>query len=481
MASDTYKMNEAVHEAVNDPQLRAAVRRAVTLQDGKRRGRISDYPDRDGLRDLAGRIKQHTLEHLDEYLARFVDAAEAAGAKVHYAQTTEQVHQVVRGVIADSGLRKVIKSKSMVSEEVELDHELEDAAEVVETDLGEFIVQIDHDRPSHIVTPIIHKSAKAIAEVFRDKLGCEYTEDPEELTQIARQYLREKFIEGEIGISGVNFAVAETGTMVLCTNEGNGRMCTSRPKVHIALMGMEKVIPGMEDLAVFLKLLGRSATGQTLTQYTSMITGPRREGELDGPDEVHIVIIDRGRSDNLASQYRQTLRCIRCGACLNVCPVYGAVGGHAYGSVYSGPIGILLTPLYEGFEKYNKNIHATSLCGACYQACPVKIPMPTLFIRMRDEQRAKKITPLMDRLMFWAWTVGLRGLWRYRFGQAMASWFMRHILGRGGWVKWMPSMPGKWTRKRPLPNMAKGSFHKRWKRIRRGLVAGNREQGTGSH
>lgn len=466
MKADIYPFKQATKSAVHDDALRTAIYTAATTQDAKRRSRAPDLPDLDALRTLAGRIKQHTLEHLDEYLERFIDAATAAGATVHYAAIGQDVHEIVRAIIRENDGRLIIKSKSMVSEEVELDAALEGLAEVVETDLGEFIVQIDHDKPSHIVTPIIHKTAKDVARIFQRELGLDYTEDPTTLAKHARRHLREKFRGGDIGITGVNFAVAETGSVVICTNEGNGRMCSTRPRVHIALMGVEKLIPRLGDLSVFLKLLGRSATGQSLTQYTHLVTGPRRAGELDGPERLHIVLIDRGRTANLAGEYRQTLRCIRCGACLNACPVYRNVGGHAYGSVYSGPIGILLTPIYDGFEKFRQLPHGTSLCGACGEVCPVKIPLPDLFIRMRAEQRRRKVTPLGERLVFKVWTLGLRGAWLYGLGQRAASWFTRWVLGRKGWIRWMPGPPGAWTRKRPMPTMAKKSFRRQWKRLR---------------
>lgn len=467
MKVQPYPFKEKATLGVRNAPLRTAITNATFLQDGKRRSRGPDLPDLLALRTLAGRIKQHTIEHLDTYLAQFVEAATAAGATIHYAATTEEVHAEVAGIVTRSGLKNIIKAKSMVSEEVELNHMLEKIADVVETDLGEFIVQIDKDRPCHIVTPVIHKTAKDIGASLHRFLGAEYTEDPQTLTKLAREYLREKFRSGEIGISGANFAVAETGSLVVCTNEGNGRMCTSRPKIHIALMGIEKVIPRLKDLSVFLKLLARSATGQTLTVYTSMLTGPRRADELDGPEELHIVLIDRGRTRNLASPYRRSLGCIRCGACMNACPVYRNVGGgHAYGGIYPGPIGSLLTPLYDGFEKYKVLPHASSLCGACAEACPVRIPLPELLIQMRNEQVNSGITHWIERAIFWIWTVGLRFTWMYVIGQKCAAWFMRYILGKNGWVHWVPGPPGGWTRKRPLPVMAKKSFRSQWKKMK---------------
>jgi L-lactate dehydrogenase complex protein LldF len=353
----------------------------------------------------------------------------------------------------------------MTSEEIDLTAYLEDAGlEVVETDLGEYIVQIAKDHPSHIVTPIIHKSKLDVARLFADVLGIDYTEDPRELTLAARKVLREKFRRCDMGICGVNFAVAETGTVVLVTNEGNGRLCTSRPKVVVALMGIEKVIPTMRDLAVFLKLLAKSATGQRLTVYTSLITGPRRPDDLDGPDEFHLVILDGNRTNILASQFRETLRCIRCGACLNTCPVYRNIGGHAYKSVYPGPIGKLISPLLNSYDQYQELPQSSSLCGACLDACPVMIDIPAMLIEMRNDLRRKGYLPWSHRVAFRAWSVAMRSPWLYRVGAAM----YRRFVDAGSRDGWNPKLPGPlagWTDHRDVPAMAERSFREQWKTL----------------
>ena len=335
-----------VRKALGDDALRGAVARAATAKIAARAAAVAEVRDFEALRDLATRIKQHTVDHLDRYVTRFIERVEAVGGKVHVVATPADANECIVRIARDNGLTLCAKVKSMTTEETGLAAAMEAAGvRMVETDLGEFIVQIDHDRPSHIVTPIIHKNRKTIAEAFARRLGVEYTEDPQALTTHARRYLRDVFRRCDLGVSGVNFAVAETGAICICTNEGNGRLSTTRPRVHVALMGREKVIPRTADLAVFLKVLARSSTGQPITVYTSLIHGPRRPADPDGPEQLHVVILDGGRRRIEASEYRDVLRCIRCGACLNACPVYRRIGGHAYDNVYPGPIGKLLAPL----------------------------------------------------------------------------------------------------------------------------------------
>ena len=316
------------HVASADAALHAALDNSVTKKDYGRRSSLAELPDADGLRQLAGDIKRHTLDHLDYYLELLERNVIKHGGAVYFAATHEEANGLIVDIARRTGSKLVVKSKSMVSEETELNDALIAAGiEPLETDLGEFILQVDNDHPTHIVMPVIHKNAAEIGKIFARYFKTPFTDNPQELAEMARVYLRNRFNQADMGISGVNFAVAETGSIVLCTNEGNGRMCTSRPRVHVALMGMEKVIPALDDLPVFLKLLARSASGQALTQYTNIITGCRRPGEHDGPEELHLVIMDNGRSRILAGEYRDTLRCIRCGACLNACPIYRKVGG----------------------------------------------------------------------------------------------------------------------------------------------------------
>jgi L-lactate dehydrogenase complex protein LldF len=362
-----------------------------------------DYADPDSLRRLAGAIKQHTLDHLDLYLERAQAQLEAHGATVHFAADADQACRTVLGILERRAARRVVKTKSMATEEVELGAFLErHGIESVETDLGEFIVQIDADRPSHIVKPIVHKDRREVARSFEGHGLGPYDDTPEVITRRARAHLRRKYLEADAGITGANFVSAESGRLVLVTNEGNSRFCLAATRCHIALVGIEKLVPRDRDLAVFLNLLARSATGQTLSVYTEFIAGPRAPGQPDGPEEMHVIFLDNGRSQILGGDCREILRCIRCGACLNVCPVYRQASGHAYRSVYPGPVGAVLTPLLAGarFAEFADLPRASSLCGACNEVCPVDIPLPELLLRLRDRgkragARAAGVAPSM--------------------------------------------------------------------------------------
>jgi L-lactate dehydrogenase complex protein LldF len=354
----------------------------------KRQAVFSDVEETERLRTLGNAIKQRALSRLPEMLQQLEAACTRNGIRVHWAETTAIANRIVLEIVESHAAGRVVKGKSMVSEEMHLNAFLEShGIDAIETDLGEFIIQLNGEKPSHIIVPAIHKNKAQIATIFHEKVpGAPYTEEVAELNAIARRTLRRRFYEAGIGLSGVNFAVAETGTLCLVENEGNGRMCTTVPAVHIAVMGLEKVVEKLEDLPPLLRLLTGSATGQLVTTYVNLITSPRREGEKDGPREVHLVILDNGRSRIYQDpQLRQTLLCVRCGTCLNHCPVYTRIGGHAYGFVYPGPIGKVLTPQVEGLEKAGDLAFASSLCGACEEVCPVKIPLPALLRRLRDE------------------------------------------------------------------------------------------------
>src|SRR5215218_4684244 len=383
--SETFDRN--AREALADVQLRGALRNLATTFGGRRKEAIATVEDWEGLRERARAAKDETLAHLDKYLEAFAENAGRAGAVIHWARDGGEACRVVLELIRARGASKVVKSKSMATEEIHLNAALEaEGLAPVETDLGEWIIQLAHETPSHIVVPAIHKSKRQIAELFAEKVGIEPTDDVAVLTGAARRILRQSFAEAEVGISGVNFGVAETGTILILENEGNARLTTSLPRTHIALMGIEKVIPRLEDLDVFLKLLPRSGTGQQLTAYQSLLTGAKRRAEDEGPEELHIVLMDNGRSRMLAHPVtRQSLACIRCGACLNACPVYQQVGGHAYGSVYPGPIGAVITPQLMGIQKAAQLPYASSLCGACREVCPVKIDIPELLLHLRAE------------------------------------------------------------------------------------------------
>lgn len=473
-----YRMAHRVDQATGDIQLQQFVNTATYYRDQLRKGTLSEtFGDRaDALRSLAGQIKQHTLDHLDHYLEQFVTNARSAGAVVHFARDGQQANDIAVAIAQEQGCKRCVKSKSMVTEETHLVPALQAiGCETVETDLAEFILQLDHDAPSHIVTPLIHKNRQAVAKAFVREIGAEYTEDPAKLTQIARRYLREKYRHADLGISGGNFLVAETGSLVICTNEGNARLCTSGPGVHIAMVGMEKMIPRLEHLGVLLKLLARSSTGQPLTCYTHIVTGPRRADEHDGPQHLHIILVDNGRSEALAAESREMLRCIRCGACLNACPVYRKIGGHAYGSVYSGPIGAILTPVLKGAANYPDLPNASSLCGACYEACPVKINIPRHLIRLREQLVKQKVEKFSDRLFMRVWAKTATRLSTYRLGgwmQARMFRFQARVVGTlqggdpyaaRGWLKKLPGPVHGWVSQRDMPTPPAKSFRHWWR------------------
>ena len=380
-----------VDRALADGQLRANLRRAMDILVEKRRAIFDDPEGLAALRAEGNAIKRRALSKLPALLERLENNCAKNGIQVHWAEDPQEANRIVYDIARSHGAREVVKGKSMVSEEMHLNRYLADRkVEALETDLGEFIIQLNGETPSHIIVPAIHKNKDEVADIFHEKIpDTPYTEDVEALTAIARKALRRHFATAKVGVSGVNFAVAETGTLLLVENEGNGRMCTTAPEVHVAVMGLEKVVEKLADLPPLLRLLTGSATGQMITTYVNMITSPRKEGEKDGPKEVHLVILDNGRSRILADpELRQTLLCIRCGTCLNHCPVYLRIGGHAYGYVYPGPIGKILTPQMEGLDRAGVLALASSLCGACAEVCPVKIPIPALIRRLRSESYA---------------------------------------------------------------------------------------------
>lgn len=452
-------------KAAGDERLKLAVSTATTKQWVGRQTRLAELPDADALRTLAGRIKQHTLDNLDWYLEQLQEAVTRAGGHLHFARTGEEAKRIITDIATRERCKVCVKSKSMVSEEIELTHELERLGmEVWETDLGEFIVQVSKDKPSHLVQPIIHMDKPSIAKLLTDYLKTEYTEDAEALTKQVRVFLREKFRRADLGITGGNFVVAETGNVCIVTNEGNGRLTTAMPRVLVSLVGMEKLVPRLTDLAVMLKLLGRSSTGQAMTVYTSLFGGPRAAGEKDGPEQFHLVLLDNGRSEILASEYRETLRCIRCAACLNACPVYRKIGGHSYGSVYPGPIGALITPLFQGLGSYKDLPQASSLCGACYEACPVKINIPQHLINMRRDINAQKINGRIERFIYRMWARSLQSPFMYRWIGRVQKWDLRRrARNDDGWIRRLPMPASGWTDVRDMPAPAKKTFHELWK------------------
>ena len=458
----TTPLRDRAHDALGDRFLHEALDIATTKFIGLRREAFEAFPEGEALRDRARAIKEATLQRLDHYLEQLIDNVERLGGRVHFATTADEARDIILDIARRTGARMAVKSKSMATEEIHLNDALVAAGVTpVETDLGEYIIQLAHERPSHIIAPAIHKTKGQVAELFSRELGRTVAADPEELTRIARAELREKFLQADLGITGANFAVAETGTVVLVTNEGNGRMVTSLPRVHVAVMGVEKVVPSLTDLMVFLAVLAKSATGQKLSVYTTLVQGPRRAGELEGPDEFHLVLLDNGRIAQIGGTLREALYCLRCGACLNVCPVYRQIGGHAYGYTYPGPIGILLTAMLNGPRSVKDLAHASSLCGACADACPVRIDIPRMLIELRKEVDTKRIAPWPERAVFTALAWLLRRPRLYRLGGPLGRLLQRPFV-RGGRIRSLPLFFGEWTATRDLPPVAARTFQERW-------------------
>jgi len=438
---------------LDDPAQRRNFRGAMDYLQAKRRAQFPDDAELQGLRDLGEQIRRHSLANLPRLLEQLEARLSANGVQVHWAQTPQEANAIALQIAQRAQARKIIKGKSMVSEEIHFNHAMAEAGiEALESDMGEYIVQLADEAPSHIIMPAIHKTKQEIAALFARELpGVAYTEDVDALIDIGRRVLRNKFAQADIGLSGVNVAVAETGTLCLVENEGNGRMCTTVPRVHIAITGIEKVVEKLEHVPPILSLLTRSATGQSVTTYVNMISGPRRPGEKDGPQEMHLILLDNGRTQAYADeQLRATLQCIRCGACMNHCPVYARVGGHAYGTTYPGPIGAIISPHLLGLETTYPLAFASTLCGACAEVCPVRIPITDLLVRLRNEAQARpgsddatlrgsgaaRSLKTSATWSVWAQVYGRLGLYK------LASWFM----SRGRALS--PTDQGAWTRSR---------------------------------
>jgi L-lactate dehydrogenase complex protein LldF len=454
ISSETFREN--ARAALADVQLRGALKNATTLFGELRKRAAVSLPNWEDLRTQARAIKDETLLHLDRYLEEFVRNAESRGAKVHWARDAAEANAIICRLASERGARVVVKSKSMTTEETHLNNALEAAGmQVVETDLGEYIIQLADETPSHIIAPAIHKTRGQIAELFTAELGMPPTDDVAQLASTARATLRDRFAAADVGVSGVNFGIAETGTIVIVENEGNIRLTTSLPRMHIAVMGIEKVIPRFNDLEGFLKLLPRSGTGQRLTTYQSFITGTKRNASDEGPEELHIVLLDNGRSRMLAHPVtRQSLACIRCGACLNACPVYQQIGGHAYGSVYPGPIGAVITPQLMGIEKTAQLPYASSLCGACREVCPVKIDIPQLLLHLRGEITAQRKGNATERFAFKLWARVMMSTSLYKMSSVAGRLLQRVI-----------PISRAWTSGRDLRPIESQSFHDRWKTL----------------
>lgn len=447
--------------ALDNPAVRGNFRKAMDGLMSKRQDAFADW-DLEALRELGAAVRLRALSRLPELLEQLERNLQANGIQVHWAQTGEQACEIVRDICVARNARTVIKGKSMVSEEMELNAFLaRSGIEALESDLGEYIIQLADEAPSHIIMPAIHKNTTEISELMHEKTGTERSSDVDYLTASARAQLREKFMQADVGVSGVNFAVAETGTLCLVENEGNGRLTTTVPGCHIAVTGIEKVVEHLADIAPLLALLTRSATGQHITTYVNMISGPRKTDEKDGPEEVHLVLVDAGRSAIYQDrELLDTLRCIRCGACMNHCPVYTRIGGHAYGTTYPGPIGKILMPHMLGLDNTGSLATASTLCGACAEVCPVKIPIPQLLQRLRSEamdgdpQRPATVAGhgskrrWLEMLLWRGWTVFNSRPWAYRLGTALITRCRRL----------MPSRLGAWTRYRSAPRPAAQSL-----------------------
>lgn len=465
--------------ALDNQQLRENLRGATDWLRTNRRASFGDDESIETLRDLGNSIRRRVLSRLPELLETLEANLTRNGIQVHWAEDGDQANAIVHGLLAARNAKTVVKGKSMVTEEIELNQYLEKRGiECIESDMGEYIIQLADETPSHIIVPAVHKNKQEIARLFHEKIeGVDYTEDVDQLIGIGRRELRKKLATADAGISGVNFAVAETGTLCLVENEGNGRMCTTVPDIHIAVTGIEKVAEKLTDVVPLLALLTRSATGQDITTYFNMISSPRKEGEKDGPSEVHLVLLDNGRSSIYRHPVMQpTLNCIRCGACMNHCPVYARIGGHAYGSTYPGPIGQIVTPQLRGLERGGELLNACSLNGACGEVCPVRIPIPNIIRALRHEAVSKKPATdaepgvrgrgsqrhTMEALIWKGWQWGHQWPFLYRSG----SWFATRLRGL------MPKRMGAWTQVRSTPVLAGQTLHE--------LVAKKRGQDAGS-
>ncbi len=462
---------DAAKVSLGNTQLRHNVKYATDVIRAKRAKVVGEMPDWEQLRQAGGDIKAHTMRHLDRYLLQFEENMTRAGGQVHWARDADEANQIVRSLIAQYGGKEIIKVKTMTSDEVQLNRDLEaHGITPYETDLADMILQLSQDKPSHIVVPALHKNRFEVREIFKEKMHLpELGDQPTDLTDAARHYLRQKFLTVKIGFSGANFAVAETGSLVVVESEGNGRMCLTLPDVLISLVGIEKIVPTFQDLEVFLQTLPRSATGERMNPYTSIWTGVTPG---DGPHAVHVVLLDNGRTEVHADPIgRQTLHCIRCAACLNACPVYRQTGGHAYGSVYQGPIGAILTPQLQSMEHSQSLPYASSLCGACYEVCPVKINIPEVLIHLRGKVVREKRRHLSGKLD--PENLGMQAM-TYIFADAKRLEAAQRMARTAQWpfvhkdmITKLPGMLAGWTAARDLRPIPKQSFRQWWRKRER--------------
>ncbi len=472
IGSATLDFPKNAHSAVQNETLRAALQRGGAHFKGGRRAAVDALPEFDTLRDEGRAIKDHVLENLDQYLEIYERNVQASGGTVHWARDAAEARNLVLDICRSVNARTINKGKTMIAEEIGLNEFLEEnGLNPVETDLGEYIIQLRKERPSHIIAPAVHLTKKQVEQTFRkehDQLDpARSLEEPIELVAEARQILRQKYFEAEVGITGANFLVAETGSSVIVTNEGNGDLSMLLPRVHIVLASLEKIVPTIEDATTLMRLLARSATGQEMSVYTTFSTGPRRPDETDGPEQYHVILLDNGRSGMLGTEFQDMLRCIRCGACMNHCPVYQAVGGHAYGWVYVGPMGAVLTPKFVGVDTANHLPNASTFCGRCDEVCPMRIPLPNMMRHWREEAFEHGHMPANQRRGLKMWAFFAQRPQLYRHAARTAVRFMR-LLARGrGRLQRLP-MGSAWTRYRDFPAPQGSTFQQQWAARQRG-------------
>lgn len=459
--SPEFKQNARI--ALEDANLQRALGNLKAGFPQKRAAAVARLPEFDQLRDEARDLKNHILEHLDLYLEEFEKNVVANGGTVHWCRTAEDARKTILDICKEQDAKTVTKGKSMVTEEINLNDYLEEnGVTPVETDLGEYILQLRHDHPSHIIAPAIHLNIEDVAEAFHEHHHRPKSTDPAHLMREAREMLRKHFVAADVGITGANFLVAETGSTIICTNEGNGDLTQTLPKTHIVVSSIEKVVPTLEDMTLFLRLLARSATGQEFTVYNTLSSGPRRPGDQDGPENFHVVLVDNGRSDMVGSEFQEMLRCIRCSACMNHCPVYGAVGGHSYGWVYPGPMGSVLTPQMVGIENAGLLPNASTFCGKCEEVCPVRIPLPKLMRHWRDKEYEKHLSPTSVRSGLALWSFFATRPRLYRLFASVGNRFLRFKAGKKGRTSKLP-LASAWTDHRDMPAPSGKTFMQQWK------------------
>ncbi|MEM7008796.1 MAG: LutB/LldF family L-lactate oxidation iron-sulfur protein [Thermodesulfobacteriota bacterium] len=477
MAYEQVRFEIDSEKAIQNKGLKKALVNVTNRFRSARNNASHDVSNWEELRSAAREVKKETISNLDKYLLMLEDSVKSKGGRVHWAKDSKDASEIIIKIAEDSNVKSVVKSKSMATEEIELNDKFNEAGiKVVETDLGEYIIQLAGEHPSHIIAPAIHKTKDDISRLFSDTFDIPYYDKPEDLTKFAREKLRNEFLNADMGVSGANFAVAETGTIVVVENEGNARMTTTVPRIHVALVGIEKLIPRYEDLSLFLTVLARSATGQKSSTYVSFITGPKRQSDIDGPEEFHLVLLDNGRSNILASdETRESLYCIRCGACLNNCPVYRQVGGHSYGWAYSGPIGAIINPQLLGLDKASELPFASSLCGACHDVCPVKIDFPKVLLELRKNvvESKSKSTRLgeafLEKTGIKLWRFAMMNERIYKTTNKLGYYLQKPFRSGDDKLNSLPYPFSRWTEQRDFPAVAKKTFRESWADIKQGI------------